>query len=376
MSGKRIFFTVLVIGVAAAGIFWIRSGGERSAPQKGGAATAGKQNGDGGAAMPVYTYTVQSRPLQERITATGSIVADEAVELVSEVSGKVVEIAFDEGTRVRQGDVLLKIDPSELAAQAARAHSRVELARVQAMRQRQLVAAGGTSQEAVEVAESEVQVLEAEAALAQAQLAKTEIRAPFDGVIGLRYVSVGSFLNPAARIATLQKIDMIKIEFAIAERHLDRVQIGAEVSVTVAGLPSAFQGEVYAIEPRIDAATRTLRLRARAENPGGKALPGGFATVELPLREIPNALLVPANAIVSGLNEQTIYVVENGRAQPRTVRTGLRLAREVQVVSGLEPGAVVITSGQMQLRPGVPVRSAGSPELSSTQVTSGTAASL
>jgi membrane fusion protein (multidrug efflux system) len=251
---------------------------------------------------------------------------------------------------------LLKTDNTELAAQAARAESRVALARAQAKRQNQLVAAGGTSREALDAAESEVSVLEAEARLARAQFAKTEIRAPFDGIIGLRYVSEGALINPSARIATLQKINPIKVEFTVAERHLDRVQSDALVKISVAGISEPFTGRVYAIEPRIDSATRSLRLRARAENPGARVLPGGFATVEMTLREIPDALLVPASAIISGLNEQQVYVLENGQAQPRKVQTGLRLARQIQILSGIEPGATVITSGQMQLRPGVRVQ--------------------
>lgn len=363
MSVKRII--LIVVGIAAIAVAF---GLNRSRDKRADGAPVSARSGEqgAGAPLPVYTETIQARSLEERITATGSIVADEAVELVSEVSGKVVSIAFEEGTEVKRGDVLLKINDEELAAQAARAESRVTLARAQAARQNQLVAAGGTSREALDAAESEVSVLEAEATLARAQLAKTEIRAPFDGVIGLRYVSEGAFINSSARIATLQKIDTIKVDFSIAERHLDRVQSGAKVKISVAGVAEPFTGEVYAIEPRIDPGTRTLRLRARSENPRGKVLPGGFATVEMSLREIPNALMVPADALVAGLNEQLIYVLENGQAQQRKVETGLRLAREVQIVSGLEPGATVITSGQLQLRPGVRVQAVKRAQTSDT----------
>lgn len=353
MTRKRILLIAAVLAVLAVSFVVLRPRGQSSTS----APVAREKGGErgGGAALPVYTEKVQSRTLQERITATGAIVADESIELVSEVSGKVVSISFEEGSLVKAGDVLLKIDDTELAAQAARAESRVALARAQAGRQNQLVAAGGTSREALDVAESEVSVLESEVRLARAQLAKTDIRAPFDGVVGLRHVSVGAFINSSARIATLQKIDTIKVEFSVAERHLDRVRTGAEVRITVAGIAEPFSGTVYAIEPRIDPATRTLSLRARAANPGSLMLPGGFATVELPLREIPNALLVPASAIITGLNDQQVYVLENGKAQPRKVQTGLRLARDIQILSGLEPGATVITSGQLQLRPGVSV---------------------
>lgn len=345
MIGKNfVVMMTMVVALAAGGCR-----GEKDTA----AATAGAGRSGGGGPLPVYTARVEPRTLEERITATGSVNADEAVEIVSEVSGKAVMVAFDEGSRVKQGDVLVKIDDRELAAQAARAESRVQLARAQAERQNQLVAAGGTSRADVDAAESEVRVLEAEAALVKAQLDKTEIRAPFDGVIGLRYVSVGALVTPTTRIASLQKIDTIKIEFSVAERYLDRLQPNATVMISVAGLGAAFKGVVYAMEPRVDPSTRTLRLRARAENPGGKALPGGFATVEMPLRTVENALLVPADALIASLNQQHVYVLEDGRAQSRTVVTGIRLASEVQIISGLEPGAEVITSGQLQLRPGV-----------------------
>lgn len=352
MTVKRSILIVLVIAAIGVAFALNASRREKSADARDAVPARAPQ---GGAPLPVYTETIQPRLLTERITATGSILADEGVELVSEVSGKVVLIAFEEGSVVKRGDLLLKINDEELAAQAARAESRVVLARAQAARQNQLVEAGGTSREALDAAESEVSVLAAEATLARAQLAKTEIRAPFDGVIGLRHVSVGAYIDSAARIATLQKVDTIKIDFSIAERHLDRIQPGAQVEISVAGIPERFTGEVYAIEPRIDPGTRTLRLRARSANPGGKVLPGGFATVEMALRSIPDALLVPADAIVSGLNNQRVFVLENGLAQERNVQTGLRLAREVQILSGLEPGATVITSGQLQLRPGVRV---------------------
>ncbi len=311
---------------------------------------------DRNAALPVFTHTVKVQPLTERITATGTLRADESVDLVSELSGKVVAIEFEEGTRVQRGAVLLKIDDSELRAQLARAQSRVSLARAQAERQKQLGVGVGTTQEALDAALSEVRVLEAEAEVVASQLAKTVLRAPFDGLIGLRYVSEGAFLTPATRIATLQKIDPIKVEFAVAERHLDRIQRDGKVQISVAGVDGPIAGEIYAIEPRVDMDTRMLRLRARAPNSAGRVLPGGFATVELPLREIPDAIMVPADALVPGLNQQQVYVIEQGRAQPRTVATGIRSTREVQILSGLQSGEVVITSGQLQLRPGMPVQ--------------------
>ena len=355
IARKAVYFGLLALAIAAM-VWVVRKRSDSDSPKAAERVTTG-----GGNAMPVYTAKVAPRLLQERVTATGSVTADESVDLVSEIAGKVVKLGFEEGAPVKRGDVLVQLDDAELSAQLARAESRLELAKAQAERQRQLVTAGGTSQADLDAAESEVSVLRAEVELARAQLAKTRIAAPFDGVAGLRYVSVGANITPNTRIATLQKLDTIKVEFSIAERHLGRVQPEAEVTIRLTGLDEPFRGKLYATEPRIDAGTRTLRLRARAENPGGRALPGGFATVELPLREIPNALMVPADAIIPGLNEQQVYVIENGRAQPRKVQTGLRLAREVQIISGLEPNATVITSGQLQLRPGMPVMAVDRP---------------
>ena len=360
-SRKALLVGVVVLVVVAVLVIMRKPAGPRA--QAAGAPPAGKSapGRGGGAPLPVYTHQVVPRTLSERITATGEVFAEESVELVSEISGKAVWVAFNEGSRVKQGEVLLRLDDTELRAELARADSRVGLARAQAERQVALAKGGGTTQDSLDAAESEVRVREAELALVKAQLAKTEIRAPFDGVVGLRYVSVGALVTPSTRIATLQNIDTVKVEFAVAERHLERVKRDAEVMISIAGMNEPFVGEVYAIEPRIDPATRTLRLRARAENPGGRALPGGFATVEMPLKEISDAILVPATALVAGLNEQQIYVIEQGKAQPRKVQIGLRLAREVQVVSGLESNALVITSGQLQLRPGVPVEPTAAP---------------
>lgn len=366
MARKHTFILLLVLAVAAA--FAVARFVGREPPQRPAGETA-----DPGPdpALPVYTHTVVPRLLREEITATGTVRAGESVELVSEITGTIVELAFEEGTRVRRGQLLVKLDDAELRAQLLRAEHRVQLAGVQAERQRELLASQGTSQQNYDAAINEQRVLQAEADLIRAQLEETEIRAPFDGVVGLRYVSVGSFVDSSTRIATLQSLDELKVDFSVAERHMARLNPGAPVSITVAGRSEPIPGEVYAIEPQIDAATRTIQLRARATNPGW-VLPGAFATVRLTLRDIPDALMIPATAIVPGLNQQTVFVVEDGRAQPRPVQSGLRLAREVQILDGLEPGAVVITSGQLQLRAGDQVRPVERPGTERTLATSPT----
>jgi membrane fusion protein (multidrug efflux system) len=348
----RIGLPVVILGAAVAGYMLYRGKQDATSP-----VSASGVRPEAGP-LPVYTFKAEPRLLRERVTATGTILAEEAIDLTAEIAGKVVEVAFEEGGRVSKGDVLVKINDSELQAELARTIHRVELAKLQARRQQQLFDVQGTSREALDAALNEQRVLEAEVELIRAQLDKMQIRAPFDGVVGLRHVSVGAFLNPSARVATLQDLGTLKIEFAVAERHMNRLRTGAEVRFGVAGVPGTFPATVYAIEPRIDLATRTVRLRARAANPDNAILPGAFASVDVALGEIPDALVVPTSAIIPGLREKTLYVIENGRAQPRTVETGLRLDSEIQILSGLEPGSVVITSGQLQLRPGLPVEPA------------------
>ena len=358
MARKHTIILLICLALGLAFVFTRCGRGDRS---KEPARSSGPAPNGDERVTPVYTHEVRPQLLREQVTATGSLRAGEMVDLVSEIMSKVVALEFEEGAKVEQGALLVKLDDSELQAQYERARHRVALARVEADRQRELIAAQGTSQQAVDAAVNEVRVLEAETDLIRAQLLKTEIRAPFAGVIGLRYVSVGSFVNPSTRIATLQSLDELKVDFSIAERHMAQVQVGAAIDVHLAGREEPLSGVVYAIEPQIDPATRTIQLRARTTNPGD-LFPGAFATIQLTLREIPDALLVPATALVPGLNEQRIFVVTDGRADSRVVRTGVRRSRDVQILEGVEPGAVVVTSGQLQLQPGSAVQPVARPD--------------
>jgi membrane fusion protein, multidrug efflux system len=199
-------------------------------------------------------------------------------------------------------------------------------------------------------------VLRADLSLVEAQLARTQVRAPFSGVIGLRYVSEGAYVSPQTRIASLQALSPMKLEFSIPERYSGRVTIGDAVSFTVAGAPQRFRGEVYAVEPRVAEETRTLLIRARVPNPDGALLPGAFADLELVVEEIDGALAVPSVAIVPELAGRTVWVVDGGRASQRPVETGLRTDAAVQITGGLAAGDTVLVSGMQVIRAGQPVQ--------------------
>lgn len=323
-------------------------------PSDSAGAAAGPRGGGG--ALQATAYVAQTRPMRDRIRATGSLRADESVDLSAETSGRITRIYFQEGSRVRRGQLLVKINDAELRAQRERLRTRIELAATREERQRRLLEIGGASQDEYDGVLGELNVLRSEAALLDAQIAKTEVRAPFDGVIGLRYVSEGAYVAPQSQIASLQAIHPVKLEFSVPERYAGRVRTGDDVLFTVAGAEGTFRGEVYAVEPRVDVGTRTLQIRARVPNPDGQLLPGAFADLELIVAEIPDALPVPAIAVISELGGKRVWVLEGGKAAPRTVETGIRTESVVQITDGLAPGDTVLTSGLQTVRAGQPVR--------------------
>jgi membrane fusion protein (multidrug efflux system) len=307
-------------------------------------------------ALAVEILAVTPHRLVERFATVGTIQADERVELRSEISGVLREIHFAEGSRVGKGQLLVQIDDTEFIAERDRAQHRVELAHLREARQQDLLAQGLTSQEEYDLALSQLNVLEAELRLAEAELDKTQIRAPFRGVIGLRSVSRGTALTPQTRIARLQKIDTVKIEFSVPEGHAARVRVGETITFRVKGAARDHLGEIYALEPNVDRETRSLRARARCDNSEGELLPGAFADVELAINEIEDALTVPAMAVIPELGSKKVFVVDQGTAVPRLVETGVRTDTEVQITRGLAAGDRVIISAIQRLNSGLPVR--------------------
>jgi membrane fusion protein (multidrug efflux system) len=310
--------------------------------------------------LRVTVHHVEPTRLTERLSTTGTLRANEEVEIVSEVSGKISSIHFEEGSHVTAGQLLLKIDDSELTAERTRALHRVELAERAEARQEELLEDGVISRETYDVALGELNVLLAELQLIDAQLLKTEIRAPFSGIIGLRWVSPGSYLSSQTRIASLHDLDPAKLDFTVPEKYSALMRVGDEISFAVEGFERTFPGTVYAIEPSVDATTRSLRMRATCPNRDGVLVPGMFANVELIVRSVPDALAVPSIAIIPELGGKKVFVYEDGRARPRAVETGIRTENEVEITSGLDEGDLVITSGVLQLQPGLEVELAGS----------------
>ncbi len=312
-----------------------------------------RQQGSSG--LKVEAVTLDFETIEDRIFSSGTIQANEVVELSTESSGLITEIFFEEGRTVERGQLLVKINDSELQAQRERSVFRLNLAEQREERQRRLLERGGISQDDYDATLNEVNVLRSELQLIDAQIEKTEVRAPFSGVIGLKYVSPGSYITPGVRIASLQEVNPVKIDFSIPERYISRVDVTDRINFSVQGYDSTFVGNVYAIEPRIDTQTRTLQIRATSENDEQLLFPGAFANIVLILDEINDALMLPTISIVPELNSQKVYVIKDGKVQESRVQTGIRTSEKVQVISGIAHGDTVLTTGLLQVRPGMDV---------------------
>lgn len=296
-----------------------------------------------------------SEDFSDEVSVSGSIEANEQVEIRSEISGLIKSINFKEGTAVSKGTLLLKIDDSELQAQYAQALTKQKLANETADRASKLLKSEAISIEEFDNAEAELKSLQAQTQLIRAQLAKTAIRAPFSGRIGLRNVSNGAYVTPSQVIANLVSINPVKISFSIPEKYSQLVNDGSKIHFTVAGTSKVFEGVIYAKEPAIDINTRTLVIKALAENSNNYLIPGTFANVKITLRSIKDALLIPSVAVTPVLNGKQVFVVKNGKATSVNIISDVRTADKILVSKGLNAGDTVITSGIMALKAGTPV---------------------
>ena len=347
--GRVAAILAALAALAVAAFVILRPAESESAPPRGG-------GGGPDEPAPVETYVARAEPIQDRISATGTLLANEEVELVGETSGRITRVLFREGSPVRAGQLLVKVNDAELQADLESVRRRLALAELTLGRQNRLLEMGGVSREEFDLTQNEVDVLRAELQRIQAQIAKTEVRAPFGGTIGLREVSEGSYLSPQQRIATLQDLDPIKVEFDIPERSQGQVRVGSPVTFRVEGSDGEYEATVYALAQEIDPNTRTLRVRAQGSNPERTLRPGSFARVELIQREIPDALLVPTSALIPSAKQTTVFLVRDGLALSQPVQTGIRTEERVQITSGVAAGDTVVTAGLQQLRPGQPVQ--------------------
>lgn len=306
--------------------------------------------------MTVTGIIVKFESFENNLSLSGSIQANEEVEIRSEVSGIVEAIYFTEGTNVRKGQLLFKVNDLELRAQLKQIQTKVNLASENERRAKLLLQKEAISQEEYDVARADFKSTQAQSQLVAAQIAKTAIKAPFEGRIGLRSISPGTYITPALLVAKLVNTNKLKITFSVPEKYASQIKLNSKISFTVTESEKKHEAIVYAIEPEIATETRTLQVRAISENKNGKLFPGTFANVNFPLDLIKNAIIIPTEAIIPIQGGKKVFISNDGKAKEIMVETATRTDNSILVVSGLKVGDTLLTSGVLSLKEETPVQ--------------------
>ncbi len=349
MTLRRILLVAAVlVGVGVAAWYFA---GRPTSPEKGPAAASPANR-----PTTVVAAVVTARPFTEAVTLTGSIVADQSVELRPEVGGRITKIAFREGADVAAGQVLVKLADADLVARRAKLVQQLALDRNRKARLEKLRSVDGASLDEYEQAAAQVDMRQAEIDEVDAQIAKTEVRAPFAGRVGLRNVSVGAVITPQTVVATLTSVGVLNVDCSVPERYAASLRTGGLLRFRVRGTDTIERtARVVAIEPAVDVRTRTQRVRARIDVPRGVTV-GTFADVNMGLDERPNAIFVPTESVMQDMKGANVFRVEGGVARSVPVVLGSRTPREVLVEQGLRPGDTIVTSGILFVKDGRPVK--------------------
>lgn len=366
MKTKYIIYTLLALLIAFLiyNKFFSQRAKERDAAMsgrggggKGGDAKGGKGGGGGKSkTVSVNIMVVKDTSVNNQIDITGTIDANERVNLVSQTAGSITGIYFAEGKRVSKGQLLVKVYNADLQASLQQINAQLALARDINNRNRILLEKEAVSREEYQTSQSSLNSLKAQADVVRAQIARTEIRAPFSGTIGLRSVSPGGYLSPSTPIATLVNIDPAKVTFSVPERYLPIIGPGSKVNFTIESSRKNFNASVYAIEPALDANSRTITVRAKAPNGEGLLTAGAFAKINLTLDQIPKTIMVPTECVIPDIKSSKVFVMEKGVAVARNVKTDLRTETKIQIIDGLQPGDSLVVSGLIQIRPQSPLK--------------------
>jgi membrane fusion protein (multidrug efflux system) len=308
-------------------------------------------------AAAVEAEPVESGRIVEDIRAVGTLQPNESVGIATEIAGRVSNIHFREGERVKAGDTLIELDATILKAELDKASSDFQLAQTNQERAQTLASVGSGTQRARDETSAALRAAQANLALADARFQKATLIAPLSGIIGLRTISAGAYVIPGQKIVDLVDLDTLKLDFRVSEIHASRVRVGQSIVVSSDSAPNVtFEGSIYAIDPSVDVNGRAIRLRARVPNTNSALAPGSFARIRVVIEERPDALIVPESSIFPSGGKTLVYRLVNGRSVQSEVVLGLRLPGKVEIRKGLSKGDMIITSGQQRLRDGVAVQ--------------------
>ncbi|MFO7615693.1 MAG: efflux RND transporter periplasmic adaptor subunit [Bacteroidales bacterium] len=305
--------------------------------------------------LPVECYLLRDTVAGYSLETVGTLLAREQVDIVSELQRKVVAIHLSEGDLVRSGQLLFKLDDADIVSRMRRLELDAGLAAANEARELVLLEKGGISQERFDEVATRRQVLQAEIAVLQVDLAKTELRAPFAGRVGLRNISIGAMAVPGQLLATLQEVHRLSLDFSIPEKYAPNIKPGVVVRFRTDYLPEPLTSTVVAVEPGIDLRTRTLTVRAAVDNRDGRLIAGSSAKVEVSLQEEMPSLFVPTSALIPTISGYTVFKAVGGKAVATLVKTGTRTRDQVQILDGLSAGDTIVATNLLRVRNGVPL---------------------
>lgn len=347
MKRKYIYLTIIVGLVAFAAYKYSNKGEGKIEPPS---------NPGKGAPLPVNGVIIKPSDFSNVLTVSGAVEANEQVQIRSEVSGIIRNLYFKEGTYVNKGQILFTIDDTELQAQLLQRQTEEKLANENARRANLLFEKEAISSQENDVAKADLQSAKAQTQLVNAQIFKTKVRAPFSGKIGLRSVSAGEYLTPTIIVASLMSTNPVKILFSVPEKYTSQIKEGQPLSFSISGSNKHYSAKIYAIEPGIDAVTRTIQIRALASNDSGELYPGSFARVQLPINMIKDAVLIPTEAVIPVQDGKQIFLYKGGKAVAVDIETENRTNKDILVSEGVAIGDTVLTTGVMSLKDGMNVQ--------------------
>jgi len=327
----------------------VMSCGEKKEEEKG-------NKGGGPKGLAAEAFVVKPVALSSTYQSNGNLLANESISVYPEVAGRITAIHFKEGGIVHKGDLLVSLNSMDIDAQIQKLKAQRKLQVTTKERQEQLLEISGISKQEYDATITQIASIDADIAYSQAQLRKLEIRATFDGIIGLRNVSVGAIVAPTTLITTIQQVNPLKMDFLVPEQYREIVKQNDIVHFTVAGNSDTMQGKIMAIQPEADVATHSITMRALVANNNGRLLPGTFTNVFIMLDRKGEAITIPSQCIIPTTRDKQVALVRNGKVNMVTVQTGERLEAKVEILQGLQTGDTILTTGIMQVKQGMPVK--------------------
>lgn len=299
----------------------------------------------------VDAYVVKEQAFAENIEVPGSILANEATEIHPEVSGRIVNLNVAEGRQVSKGTLLVKLYDADLQAQLKKLQVQLEIANTNEQRSAQLLKIQGISKADYDASLLNVNNIKADMDIIRTEITRTEIRAPFNGKLGLKNISPGAYVTPTTIIAVINQTGELKLDFTVPEKYTGKIKLGQVVDFTSEGSPKKYTAKVIATESSVAENTRSLKVRSLIQSKDDALLPGAFAKVQLAFDPDPKAILVPTQAILPQARGKKVVLAQNGVAKFVEVTTGVRDSARVQVTKGLKAGDTVVVTGLLSIRP-------------------------